>query len=198
MTRPNATAETSETRIAVIGNSGGGKSTLARRLAVSRGLPLVEVDALLWRPGWQLASTVEYERAHAEAIGRERWLVEGLGRLESIPDRLRRATEIILVDMPVDVHVRLASERHAAWEAGTLRFPPASMMRPPPLPALLGTIREVDRTWMPDIRRWVTGVEEGGITVKRITSLAELGDFGRAVPDPPRDALATTGEMPPC
>jgi adenylate kinase family enzyme len=47
-------ATTGQARIAVIGNSGGGKSTVARHLAVSRGLPLVEVDALLWRPGWQL------------------------------------------------------------------------------------------------------------------------------------------------
>ncbi|MGG5809139.1 hypothetical protein [Falsiroseomonas sp. CW058] len=172
-------ATTGETRIAVIGNSGGGKSTVARHLAISRDLPLVEVDALLWRPGWQLSPTADYERAHAEAIRRASWLVEGLGRLESIPDRLHRATEIILVDMPLEVHVRLASERHAAWEAGTLRFPPASMFQPPPLAALLETIQEVDRTWMPDIRRWVASAERGGTAVTRVTSLAELQYLGR-------------------
>ena len=66
--------KTGGTRIAEIGNSGGGKSTLARRLAAWRSLPLVGVDALLWQPGWQLAPILEYERAHAEAIGRESWL----------------------------------------------------------------------------------------------------------------------------
>jgi adenylate kinase family enzyme len=39
-------------RIAVIGNAGGGKSTLARALASRRRLPYVEIDALLWRGGW--------------------------------------------------------------------------------------------------------------------------------------------------
>jgi adenylate kinase family enzyme len=34
-------------RIAVIGNAGGGKSTLARALAIRRGLPYVEIDTLL-------------------------------------------------------------------------------------------------------------------------------------------------------
>jgi len=34
-------------RIAVIGNAGGGKSTLARALATRHDLPYVEVDALL-------------------------------------------------------------------------------------------------------------------------------------------------------
>jgi adenylate kinase family enzyme len=38
-------------RIAVIGNSGGGKSVLARRLAFELQLPYVEVDSLLWLPG---------------------------------------------------------------------------------------------------------------------------------------------------
>ena len=48
-------------RIAVIGNAGGGKSTLARALATRRGLPYVEIDALLWRDGWQPAPEDEYE-----------------------------------------------------------------------------------------------------------------------------------------
>jgi adenylate kinase family enzyme len=34
-------------RIAIIGNAGGGKSTLARAMAARRGLPLTEVDKLL-------------------------------------------------------------------------------------------------------------------------------------------------------
>ena len=48
-------------RIAVIGKAGGGKSTLARALAARHGLPYVEVDALLWRDGWQAAPVDEYE-----------------------------------------------------------------------------------------------------------------------------------------
>ncbi|MEA2913074.1 MAG: hypothetical protein QOJ15_5155 [Bradyrhizobium sp.] len=50
-------------RIVVIGNAAGGKSTLARRLAHGRDLPLVEVDRLLWQPGWQLTPEPDYARA---------------------------------------------------------------------------------------------------------------------------------------
>ena len=39
-------------RIVVIGNAGGGKSTLARLLAQRRGLPHIEIDRLLWQEGW--------------------------------------------------------------------------------------------------------------------------------------------------
>ena len=35
-------------RIVVIGNSGGGKSVLARRIAAGLGLPCTEVDAILY------------------------------------------------------------------------------------------------------------------------------------------------------
>ena len=69
-------------RIAVIGNAGGGKSTLARALAMRRGLPYVEIDALLWRDGWQPAPEEEYEAAHARLIAEPRWVIDGLGRME--------------------------------------------------------------------------------------------------------------------
>lgn len=46
-------------RIVVIGNSGGGKSALARPLAARRGVPYVEIDKFLWRPGWQWAPIAE-------------------------------------------------------------------------------------------------------------------------------------------
>ncbi len=38
-------------RVAVFGNAGGGKSTLARRLAELTGLPLHPLDVIQFRPG---------------------------------------------------------------------------------------------------------------------------------------------------
>jgi adenylate kinase family enzyme len=38
-------------RVAVFGNAGGGKSTLARRLAEVTGLPLYVVDMMQFKPG---------------------------------------------------------------------------------------------------------------------------------------------------
>ena len=80
-------------RIAVIGNAGGGKSTLARALAARHGLPCVEVDALLWRDGWQAVPVDEYEAEHARLIAQPRWIIDGLGRLDSIAARLDRCVQ---------------------------------------------------------------------------------------------------------
>jgi adenylate kinase family enzyme len=40
-------------RLVIIGNAAGGKSTLARAVAGHRGLKLIEIDRLLWQPGWE-------------------------------------------------------------------------------------------------------------------------------------------------
>jgi hypothetical protein len=161
-------------RVAVIGNSGGGKSRLARAIAARRGLPYTEVDALLWRPGWRLAEVAAYEAAHDEAIAAPRWVIDGLGRRETIGARLARATEIVLIDLPLALHLRSAEERHRAWEAGTLAHPPGGLTEAPPLQALLRTIGEVDRAWMPDIRRQAEAALGRGTPVRRITSIAGL------------------------
>jgi adenylate kinase family enzyme len=165
-------------RVVVIGNSGGGKSTLARRLAAQQGLPCVEVDTLLWQPGWQLVPVETYNAKHARLIAQEQWIMDGLGRQESIPLRLSRSTGIVLVDMPVWMHFWLAAERQLKWAAGNLESPPAGIAQMPRTEALFRTIWEVDQTWMPEIRRLVAVEEERGKRVARLASVSDLENFG--------------------
>jgi hypothetical protein len=105
--------------------------------------------------------------------------VEGLGRRESIPARLARASGIVLVDLPLALHLRLAEARHAGWSAGRLDHPPAGLREAPPLEAVLRTIREVDRDWMPDIRRWAEAASRSA-RLLRVASLDELDALARA------------------
>ena len=164
-------------RIAIIGNAGGGKSTLARRLAASHGLGHVEIDRLLWQEGWTLTSTEIYEREHTDIIHSDGWIIDGLGRRESIPYRLARATQIILIDMPVWMHFWLAAERQVAWASGQLQHAPGGIAEMPPTKALFQTIWDVEHTWMPDIRTLCTAAEHDGTSVVRLTDIAQLDDF---------------------
>ncbi len=50
------------TRVAVIGNAAGGKSTLCRQLSHARKLPYFPVDKIQWRPGWHLVPESERQR----------------------------------------------------------------------------------------------------------------------------------------
>jgi adenylate kinase family enzyme len=169
-------------RVVVIGNGGGGKSTLSRRLASQLACPCVEIDTVLWQPGWKLTPVEVYEAEHARLIAEERWIIEGLGRRESIPQRLSRATDIVLVDMPLWMHFWLTAERQIQWATGTLENPPAGIARMPRTEALFRTIWEVDRTWMPEIRSAIAEEEQRGARVFRLASVSELDKFH--LPDP--------------
>jgi adenylate kinase family enzyme len=130
-------------RAVIIGNSGGGKSTLARRLSSAWRSPHVEIDSLLWQPGWELTPVEIYNIEHARLIAEENWIIDGLGRLDSIPDRLARATDIVVVDMPLWMHFWLAAERQIRWSTGGIENPPAGLTKMPSTEALFRTIWEV-------------------------------------------------------
>jgi adenylate kinase family enzyme len=166
-------------RIVVIGNAAGGKSTLARQLARRRALPLIEVDRLLWQPGWQLTPSADYARQHAGIVAREDWVIDGLGRQDSIAERLARSTEIVLIDMPLWMHFALAAERQIAWARGQLDHPPAGAAEMPPTAELFRTMWEVEQTWMPELRSMCAEAELEGKAVTRLGSVEEIDAFVR-------------------
>ena len=168
-------------RVVVIGNAAGGKSTLARTLAGCRALPLIEVDQLLWREGWELVPAEVYEAQHEDAIGQDKWVIEGLGSQSSIPKRIARATEIVLIDLPIWLHFALAAERQLGWQHQAL--PPAGLATMPPTRRLFKTMWEVDRDWLPIIRDLCDLAEEEGKKVCRLKTLAEIDAFSKAQAD---------------
>jgi adenylate kinase family enzyme len=169
-------------RVVIIGNSGGGKSTLARRLAARRGLLHAEIDRLLWQPGWVPTPAQVYEAEHARLIAGTDWLIDGLGRQDSIAARLDRATEIILIDMPLWMHFWLAAERQIAWSALEPHQRPAGLAERPPTEALFRTIAEVDADWMPGIRTAADDAGRRGAVVHRIASVSQLDAFAANEP----------------
>jgi adenylate kinase family enzyme len=64
-------------RVSVVGTSGSGKSILARELARALDVPVVELDALHWLPGWAERPDEEFAAAVAQAAAGERWVIDG-------------------------------------------------------------------------------------------------------------------------
>ncbi len=87
-------------RVAVVGSSGSGKSTFARRLGAVLALQVVELDAINWQAGWRDLNThdpEEFARRVAAAVAGEAWVTDGnYGRV--LPIILRRATHIVWLD----------------------------------------------------------------------------------------------------
>jgi len=84
-------------RVAIIGPGGAGKSTLARRLGATTGLPVIHLDREHWKPGWIEPRGAEWEERVRELAAAERWIIDGNygGTLDV---RLDRADTVVFLD----------------------------------------------------------------------------------------------------
>jgi len=87
-------------RVAVLGTTGCGKSTFARRLADGIGAPHIELDAINWQRGWRDLNThdpEEFRRRVAAALAAEAWVCDGnYRRVQDVV--LARATHLVWLD----------------------------------------------------------------------------------------------------
>jgi len=98
-------------RVAVFGNAGGGKSTLARRLAELTGLPLYVMDMMQFRPGGMKVPQHEFLQAHADLLRRDEWIIDGFGSVALAWERFAAADTLIYVDLPLFTHHRWVTKR---------------------------------------------------------------------------------------
>jgi adenylate kinase family enzyme len=90
-------------RIAVVGGSGSGKSTVARRLADRNDVAYVELDALHWGPDWTPRPDDEFRARVEDAISGDGWVVDGnyYGKVGDLV--LERADFVVWLDLPLRV-----------------------------------------------------------------------------------------------
>jgi len=87
-------------RIRVVGSSGSGKTTAARAIAARLGIPLLELDAVHWMPGWQERDPEEFRQIVLHFAARPRWVIDGNygGRLADRIDHL--VDTYVWLDLP--------------------------------------------------------------------------------------------------
>lgn len=64
-------------RIAIIGSTGSGKTTLARRIAARTGSRAIDLDDLHWAPGWVEIDDAQFRVLTATATDQDRWVCAG-------------------------------------------------------------------------------------------------------------------------
>ncbi|MBD2533723.1 adenylate kinase [Nostoc flagelliforme FACHB-838] len=98
-------------KVAVFGNTGGGKSTLSKRLSQITGLPLHILDKIEFHPGGAKVPHEDYKRIHQEILHTERWIIDGFGSMETLWPRLDDADTLVFVDLPLYVHFWWVTKR---------------------------------------------------------------------------------------
>jgi adenylate kinase family enzyme len=91
-------------RVAVFGNAGGGKSTLAKRLADITRLPLYPVDMIQFRAGGNAVSHEDYLKAHADLLRQDVWIIDGYGSVATAWERFSSADTLVYIDLPLVTH----------------------------------------------------------------------------------------------
>lgn len=91
-------------KVAIFGNAGGGKSTLAKRLAQITGLPLYSLDKMKYQTGGEEIPHAEYLSAHSDLLSQEEWIIDGFGCISSAWERFSVADTLIYVDLPLLTH----------------------------------------------------------------------------------------------
>jgi adenylate kinase family enzyme len=100
-------------RVSVVGNSGSGKSTVARELAGILGVPHVELDGVFHQPGWVPLPEDQFRRAVGAAAAQDCWVMDG--NYSAVrPLVWARADTIVWLDLP-----RRTVMRQVVWR--TLR-----------------------------------------------------------------------------
>lgn len=86
-------------RVLVIGSGGAGKSTFAHALGARLGLPVVHLDRLYWRAGWEETPLREWVPTVERLLAGDAWVIDGNygGTMER---RLAVADTAVFLDLP--------------------------------------------------------------------------------------------------
>jgi adenylate kinase family enzyme len=90
-------------RVAILGSSGSGKTTVGRALATRLGVPFIELDALHWGPEWTEATADELRARVEPIVASEAWVIDGAYR-GKIGDLVIESADIVVwLDLPAHV-----------------------------------------------------------------------------------------------
>lgn len=87
-------------KIAVFGKPGSGKSRLSKALASATGLPLHQLDSIVYTKTGEQVDRQSYDEAHDNILSSDRWIIDGFGPIDSFQQRLKAADTLIYIDLP--------------------------------------------------------------------------------------------------
>lgn len=84
-------------RILIIGCSCSGKSTMASRLGEKLEIPVIHLDQLWWKPGWEHVTREEFDSRLHLAMNMDKWIMDG-NYDRTLPQRLEKCDTVLYLD----------------------------------------------------------------------------------------------------
>ncbi|SHE42112.1 adenylate kinase [Vibrio gazogenes] len=98
-------------KVAVFGKPGSGKSTVSKALALASGLPLHQLDSMVYKPNGEFVAREEFDAAYNEILRSDSWVIDGLGPINSFYERLAAADTLVYIDLPYSVSYWFVTKR---------------------------------------------------------------------------------------
>ncbi len=86
-------------KILVIGSSGSGKSTFARKLGEILKIEVIHLDSHFWHPGWIETQKNEWPGVVEKLLEREAWIMDG-NYSRTLEKRILACDTIFFLDLP--------------------------------------------------------------------------------------------------
>ena len=89
-------------RVVVLGRGGAGKTTVAAKLGVLTGLPVIELDKHFWSSDLKPLPMAQWKALQRNLVSAERWILDGdLGPYDAPDVRLQAADTVVLLNFAV-------------------------------------------------------------------------------------------------
>ncbi len=164
-------------RIAVIGNGGGGKTTLCLRLHDVLHLPVYEIDQIQFKPGWVRTPLDEVREKHNVILREGHWIIDGWGPWDAIEKRFELADTIIFVDFPLQTHLCWAMKRQIQSIFRPRLGGPAGCPLLPMTWQMMKTIYTVHKHYRPELIKYLDGLDTKDKRIIYIHTPKELRQF---------------------
>lgn len=153
-------------KILVLGCSGSGKSTFARKLREATGLPLIHLDNVWWNPDRTHISREEFDCRLAALLAGDHWILDGdYSRTYEV--RIRACDLIVFLDFDEEICMRGILER-----VGKAR-PDIPWTEDAPDPELVALVRNYRRDNRPQLYALLAKYPEKQALVFRARDEAE-------------------------
>lgn len=97
-------------KIIIIGCSGSGKSTFARKLSAKLNVPLYYLDMIWHKPNKTTSTEQEFDQKLNNLIRKDKWIIDG-NYQRTLEMRLKECDTVFLLDIPTHICLEGAKSR---------------------------------------------------------------------------------------